>query len=195
MDEIAIMALGVNLKVADLARSRVFYEALGFQELGAFAGGVVYGIGGVALLELNDRHPAVAPAVFQERITTAKTSLMVKVPSLLPILAAAERKRIPLAVPPRRFPWQTIEVVVRDPDGLIVVFIAPDSEAEFQAVQEHMTAMPPALPDADDETAHLLRSPRNRERLFTAVAQAERGDGTPMTLAEVRKSLGLVEEA
>ena len=48
---------------------------------------------------------------------------------------------------------------------------------------------------ADDETAYLLRSPRNRERLLAALAQAERGGGTPLSLAEVRKELGLAEQA
>jgi catechol 2,3-dioxygenase-like lactoylglutathione lyase family enzyme len=135
MDEMTITALSVNIKVVDLARSRAFYEAFGFQQLGAFEGGVIYGVGGVALLELNARHPAVAAEVFQTRITTAKTSLMVHVPSLLPVLTAAEQAGIPLAVPPRRFPWKTIEVVVRDPDGFVVVFIAPDTPEESRAMQ------------------------------------------------------------
>lgn len=139
-NEISITALGVNLKVADLARSRAFYETFGFQHIGAFDGGVIYGVGSVALLELNARHPAVAAEVFQTRITTAKTSLMVHVPSLLPVLAAADRAHIPLAVPPRRFPWKTIEVVVRDPDGFVAVFIAPDTPEEFRAVQARTAA-------------------------------------------------------
>ena len=140
MDKIVITALGINLKVADLVRSQAFYEAIGFQQLGAFEGGVIYGVGGVTLLELNASHPAVAAEVFPSRITTAKTSLMVHVPSLLPVLAAAERAHIPLAVPPRRFPWKTIEVVVRDPDGFVVVFIAPETPEESRAVQARTSA-------------------------------------------------------
>lgn len=140
MDEIAITALGVHLKVADLARSQAFYETFGFRRLGTFPDGVIYGIGGVALLELNARHPAVQPEVFQSRLTTAKTSLMVNVRSLMPVLTAAKRAHIPLAVPPRRFPWKTIEVVVRDPDGFVVVFIAPHTEDELQKVQARTTA-------------------------------------------------------
>ncbi len=50
-------------------------------------------------------------------------------------------------------------------------------------------------PPVEDETAHLLRSPRNRARLLAAMAQAERGDGVPLTRAEVRKELGLAEKA
>ena len=47
-------------------------------------------------------------------------------------------------------------------------------------------------PVAEDETTYLLRSPRNRERLLAALAQAKRGEGTPLSLGEVRKELGLV---
>jgi len=50
-------------------------------------------------------------------------------------------------------------------------------------------------PVAEDETNYLLRSPRNRERLLAALAQAKRGEGTPLSLVEVRKELGLAEEA
>ncbi len=37
---------------------------------------------------------------------------------------------------------------------------------------------------AMEETAYLLRSPRNARRLLESVAQLETGDGTPRTLAE-----------
>lgn len=50
-------------------------------------------------------------------------------------------------------------------------------------------------PAAEDETVYLLRSPRNRERLLAALAQAERGEGIPLSLAEVRRELGLAEQA
>ena len=48
---------------------------------------------------------------------------------------------------------------------------------------------------ADDETAYLLRSPRNRERLLSALAQADRGEGITLSLADIRKELGLAERA
>lgn len=41
------------------------------------------------------------------------------------------------------------------------------------------------------ETAHLLRSPRNAERLLSALARAEAGDGEPSTPDDLRKHLGL----
>ena len=40
------------------------------------------------------------------------------------------------------------------------------------------------------ETAHLLRSPRNAERLLGALDRARKGDGVPMTLEELRAQAG-----
>jgi antitoxin YefM len=53
-----------------------------------------------------------------------------------------------------------------------------------------------ALVPADElaglmETAHLLRSPKNAERLFESLRELERGGGEVMTLRELRHSVGL----
>jgi len=55
-----------------------------------------------------------------------------------------------------------------------------------------------ALISADElaglmETAYLLRSPRNAERLLMALAEAQRGEGVPQTLEELRAEIGLEE--
>jgi len=41
------------------------------------------------------------------------------------------------------------------------------------------------------ETAHLLRSPRNAKRLMAALMRAKTQKGTKRTMAELRKELGL----
>ncbi len=41
------------------------------------------------------------------------------------------------------------------------------------------------------ETAYLLRSPANAERLLTALSQALKSEGTPQTIEELRHELGL----
>ena len=41
------------------------------------------------------------------------------------------------------------------------------------------------------ETAHLLKSPANAERLFNALARARERVGTPQTIAELRREAGL----
>jgi len=44
------------------------------------------------------------------------------------------------------------------------------------------------------ETAHLLRSPRNAERLLRALSRAERGEGKPQSIEELRREAGLDQE-
>lgn len=41
------------------------------------------------------------------------------------------------------------------------------------------------------ETAHLLRSPRNAERLLSALKRAKQGKGKPESLDKLRKEMGL----
>jgi antitoxin YefM len=41
------------------------------------------------------------------------------------------------------------------------------------------------------ETAHLLRSPANARRLMAASRRAERGNGTVMSVDQLRRSVGL----
>jgi antitoxin YefM len=41
------------------------------------------------------------------------------------------------------------------------------------------------------ETVHLLRSPKNAERLIAAIESARRGDGAPETVHELRAEFGL----
>ena len=45
------------------------------------------------------------------------------------------------------------------------------------------------------ETAHLLRSPKNAQRLLAALARAQRKELPPSSVIELRKKLGLGEEA
>jgi antitoxin YefM len=45
------------------------------------------------------------------------------------------------------------------------------------------------------ETAHLLRSPRNAERLIKALERAQKGKLKPKSLAQLRRAIGLDEEA
>lgn len=44
------------------------------------------------------------------------------------------------------------------------------------------------------ETAHLLRSPKNAERLLSALAKARAGEGRAMTVEQLRQELGLEPE-
>jgi antitoxin YefM len=41
------------------------------------------------------------------------------------------------------------------------------------------------------ETAHLLRSPKNAQRLLSALRRAKAGKGTPETVDKLRQELGI----
>jgi len=45
------------------------------------------------------------------------------------------------------------------------------------------------------ETAHLLRSPKNAERLLAALGRALQGAPAPQTVEELRREVGLAKEA
>ena len=56
-----------------------------------------------------------------------------------------------------------------------------------------------ALVSADElasllETAHLLRSPKNAQRLLTAINRAQSQELSPTSVEELRRELGLVEK-
>jgi len=56
-----------------------------------------------------------------------------------------------------------------------------------------------ALIDASElsgllETAHLLRSPRNAERIFSALRRSAKREGKPQTIDQLRKEVGLEEK-
>ncbi len=77
----------------------------------------------------------------------------------------------------RRFADQALSrrepIRVRRRDGHDLVLVAAD---EYDSLAE---------------TAHLLRSPRNAERLLAALARARKGKGKPMTLGDLRAACGL----
>ena len=57
-----------------------------------------------------------------------------------------------------------------------------------------------ALVSADElesliETAHLMRSPKNAERLLAALGRAQKSELPSSTIGDLRKELGLGEEA
>ena len=44
------------------------------------------------------------------------------------------------------------------------------------------------------ETAYLLRSPQNAERLLSALAQALKNEGNPQTIDDLRREVGLEDK-
>jgi len=58
---------------------------------------------------------------------------------------------------------------------------------------EAVALVPAGELDSLVETAHLLRSPKNAERLLTALRRALAGKRTAQTVAELRAQLGLTD--
>lgn len=129
--------IGVHIKVKDIKKSEEFYKVLGFKETFAYGpdrevkevySGRVYEVGG-AKLEIADGHRAVRSEIFKEMVKSSKISLMINVDSLGEIIDKCRQNNIPV-VGPRHYYWGTLEMVVKDPDGVVLVFIAKYDIAE-----------------------------------------------------------------
>lgn len=148
-----ITGIGTHIKVADFAKSAAFYKALGFKKVFEYGPdkkvreayrGATFTHGG-AKLEIADGHRAVKPAVFRERVQSSKISLMINVSSLRDVVKRLVKAGIPIAVGPRHYYWGTLELVVKDPDGVVLVFIAPYSKKEAAVLNADETwGLPPA---------------------------------------------------
>jgi len=136
-----IQKFGIHLKVKDIIKSLTFYMAFGLKPVFAYGHdefrakvgegvtsvrekycGVVFDIDGTSF-EIADGHVAVKADVFQETINSSKISAMFHVDSLEEIIKICEQNFFPIAVQPREFHWGTKEMVVKDPEGFVLVFI------------------------------------------------------------------------
>lgn len=126
---------GIHVKVKDFERSKAFYGKLGFKKIFEYGPGQIVDedysgatfLLGSFTLEIANGHRAVDEKTFKEDILSSKVSLMVKVPKLSKLLKVCYQNNIELAVKPRHYYWGTLEAVIKDPDGLVIVFIAPYS--------------------------------------------------------------------
>ncbi len=132
---------GIHLKVKNIVKSLSFYQALGLKPCFAYGDkkflkqfnnkiptaqelyrGVSFDING-ATLEIADGHLAVKSEVFKETINSSKVSAMINVPSLEKIEAICQSHSFNISVLPKIYPWGTREMVVKDPDRFVLVFI------------------------------------------------------------------------
>ncbi len=142
-----INGIGTHIKVKNFKESVAFYEALGFQKVFEYGpgtaidedyNGMVFEHNGCKL-EIASGHRAVKPEVFQEDVQSSKISLMVNVDSIDDIIKRCEAAGISPSVGPRHYYWGTIEIVLKDPDGTVLVFICPYSEEEAKKVEADTT--------------------------------------------------------
>lgn len=162
MSKLQCTGLGTHLKVRDIAASRKFYEGtLGFVPVFGYGDdefrstlpkeipsalndglpgapekyrGVTYEPTPDAPFEIADGHIAVPDRqVFENDISSPKISAMVRVKSLLPLIGSLGVRP---TFPVRHYYWGTVEAVVRDPDGFVLVIIAPHSDGEVEKLRE-----------------------------------------------------------
>lgn len=138
-----ISNIGVHIKVAYFAKSKKFYEDLGFKKVFEYGptcevkeeySGIVFQHGNTKL-EIADGHRAVKKVVFAEKVTSSKISLMIGVDRLSDFISLCKLNGIALAVEPRHYYWGTLEAVVKDPDGTVLVFIAPYDQKEAKLIK------------------------------------------------------------
>lgn len=141
-EHMPLQSIGTHIKVKDFSASKVFYETLGFKQVFAYGPdqevkedyrGMVFQVGDTKL-EIADGHRAVKHGVFARPMADSKISLMIGVDSLQPIIEICKREGIIIAVKPRHYYWGTLELVVKDPDGVVLVFIAPYSKEEAEKI-------------------------------------------------------------
>lgn len=61
----------------------------------------------------------------KEKRTSSQISLMIPVDSIGEIMQICQQNNFSIAVAPRHYYWNTLELVVKDPDGVVLVFIEP----------------------------------------------------------------------
>lgn len=160
MKVMEITGLGLHIKVKDIQASRALYESLGFTPVFAYGDadflatipsgtpnapehyrGVAYKAFAdeaktitIAELEIAEDHIALKNKQdAKETIASAKISAMLRVKSLVPLFS---NTNVNLVFPVRHYYWGTIEAAFRDPDGFVVVCIAPFSQEELDAVSK-----------------------------------------------------------
>lgn len=136
-----ITKFGVHIKVKSINKSLNFYSSFGLKPIFAYGNknftskfkdicpsvkenynGVTFKVGG-SLLEIADGHIAVKKSTFKENIESSKISAMLHVKSLDKIMSICKEKTFKIFVDPKSYPWGTKEMVVKDPDGFVLVFI------------------------------------------------------------------------
>lgn len=150
--------LGIHIKTKDFEKSRWFYETLGFKKIFVYGpkqelrydttgnlisapeiyNGMTFQIG-TARIEIADGHRAVKSSVFQEPVKSSKLSLMITMNNLHSLLKLCKQQHIAIAVAPRHYYWGTLEVVIKDPDGVVFVFICPYTATEAKKIHADET--------------------------------------------------------
>ena len=140
-----INKFGVHIKVKDIEKSYHFYKQFNIKPVFTYGRsywlekvledypnlahadekyeGITFEVGN-SLLEIANGHIAVKPEIFKQDITSSKVSAMLDVNSIEEIVDICSKNSFEIAKEPTDYYWGTREVVVKDPDGFILVFRA-----------------------------------------------------------------------
>ncbi|MCA9374963.1 VOC family protein [Candidatus Dojkabacteria bacterium] len=137
-----IKKCGVHIKSKDIYKSFDFYSSLGFKPVFSYGtaefysriieldsiqtveekyNGVVFDVSGM-IFEIADGHIAVKDGVFKTEMKNSKISLIVDVDAVNEVVRITKKKKYKISVPVKVYPWGSKEVVIKDPDGVVIVF-------------------------------------------------------------------------
>ena len=141
-----ITKFGIHIKVKDINKSYDFYKSFGLKPIFTYGSkkwigkiqkcfpntpnapekyeGVTFDIG-TAVLEIANGHICVKPEVFNINITSPKISAMIDTDSIDEVVRICNENKYKISVEPKEFYWGTREVVIKDPDGFVLVFREP----------------------------------------------------------------------
>lgn len=150
-----IKAIGTHIKVNNFEKSLKFYTLLGFTKVFEYGpdksvkedyNGIVFEHGG-GKIEIADGHRAVKPEIFKQTVPSSKISLMIETDDIEDIISRCSVNGIELAVGPRHYYWGKLEVVVKDPDGTVLVFTMPyDKETSERLNADEKWSNPTTIP-------------------------------------------------
>jgi len=138
-----INKIGVHIKVKNFHKSFGFYNALGFNKVFEYGpgkkveedyNGAVFEHGG-GKIEIADGHRAVKRSVFKKSMQSSKISLMINVSDISKIMVKAKKAGISLSLGPRHYYWGTLEIVIKDPDGVVLVFVSPYTKSVAKKIK------------------------------------------------------------
>lgn len=138
-----INSIGIHIKVADFKKSVSFYQHLGFKKVFEYGpnksvredySGTVYEFNGTKL-EIADGHRAVEAQVFKDKVISSKISLMIGVDSLSSLIKICKKNNIKISRKPIHYYWGTLEMVIKDPDGVVLVFICNYTKNEAKKIK------------------------------------------------------------
>src|SRR2546429_579264 len=131
----------IEIYVSDVARSRAFYEALGFRVVRQFEDWLMLALGDNVLDIQGDGHALVGPHYFTPEISRfprgTGVEISIEVDDLDGLFERARMQGVDIVKPPQDRPWKARDFRIADPDGYFIRFTTP-------LHREHLDAEPQA---------------------------------------------------